>query len=111
MYISGVVDKTYQWVWQFFWLQAKDFEIAVAFQHVSWVLALLGTVYQTRFANMGLVQCQIVSDNKMPFYIVPIYHALLIDLAKNDSPLKVSQFQYFYLTCFEFFQKTKENSP
>ena len=32
-----VVDKTYQWVWQFFWLEAKDFEIAVAFQHVSWV--------------------------------------------------------------------------
>ena len=41
-------------------------------------LALLGTVYQTRFANMGLVKCQIVSDNKMPFYI-----ALLIDVAKS----------------------------
>ena len=53
-------------------------------------LPLLGTVYQTRFASMGLVKCQIVSDNKMPFSIFPIYHALLIDLAKNDSPLNVS---------------------
>jgi hypothetical protein len=51
-------------------------------------LELLGTVYETRFANMGLVKCQIVSDNKMPFSIFPIYHALLIDLAENNLLLE-----------------------